>query len=80
MNRYESTTPRTAFGIAAIAMSVVTLGLAVVLPASYESKRLEAELAASSRVTVSPVREVAVIPSRVHVVADCDAMQAGSKT
>ncbi len=36
MNRYETPMPRMSFGLAAIALSVVTLGLTVMLPASLE--------------------------------------------
>ena len=34
MNRYEPSTPRTAFGVVACAMTVVTFALAVVGPAT----------------------------------------------
>jgi hypothetical protein len=37
MNRYEPSTPRTAFGIAAVIMMTITLGLFVILPAQMEA-------------------------------------------
>ena len=37
MNRYEPDTPRTAFGIAAVVMMMITLGLFVILPAQMEA-------------------------------------------
>jgi hypothetical protein len=37
MNHYRSSTPRVALGFAAFAMTVVTMGALVVLPASLES-------------------------------------------
>ena len=37
MNRYEPGTPRTAFGIAAVVMMTITLGLFVILPAQMEA-------------------------------------------
>jgi hypothetical protein len=72
MNRYESSIPRTAFGIAAITLSAITLGLAVVLPASLTSERQEARLLTAPHVDASAIREVAVDPARVDVVVDCD--------
>ena len=72
MNRYESTTHRAAFGIAAIAMSALTLGLTVVLPANLAGDRHEAQvLAVATRVAPAP-REVAIIPARIDVSANCD--------
>ena len=37
MKRYEPGTPRTVFGIAAVVMMTVTLGLFVILPAHVEA-------------------------------------------
>jgi hypothetical protein len=37
MNRYEPSTPRTVFGIAAVVMMTITLGLFVILPAQVEA-------------------------------------------
>ena len=37
MNRYEPGTPRTVFGIAAVVMMTITLGLFVILPAELEA-------------------------------------------
>ena len=72
MNRYELSTPRTAFGIAAIALSAMTLGLSIVLPASLMSERQEARLLAAPHVGIAPIREVAINPARIDVVADCE--------
>lgn len=38
MNRYDPRTPRTLFGVAAVAISVGTLALAVVMPATGVQK------------------------------------------
>lgn len=37
MNRYQTSTPRTAIGLIAMAMTALTLALAVVLPAGLPS-------------------------------------------
>jgi hypothetical protein len=37
MNRYQSQTPRVAATIAAVAMTLVTIGVAIVVPATLES-------------------------------------------
>jgi hypothetical protein len=37
MNRYEPGTPHTLFGIAAVVMMMITLGLFVILPAQMEA-------------------------------------------
>ena len=36
MKRYKTSTPRAAVAVAAVAMTVITLGLAVVVPATIE--------------------------------------------
>jgi hypothetical protein len=70
MNRYEATIHRAAFGLAAIALSATTLGLTVILPASLASDRYAAGMLAASAVPAP--REIAIVPSRIHVVANCD--------
>ena len=66
MNRYKPSYFRPAFGIAAAALSAVTLAIAVVLPVG---------LSATCPDDVTLVRstpaatEVAIIPSRIEVVA-----------
>ena len=37
MHRYEPSTPRVAFGIAAVAMTAITIGVLVVMPAKMQS-------------------------------------------
>ena len=72
MNRYESSIPRTAFGIAAITLSAITLGLLVILPASLTSERQEALVLAAPHAGSQAIREVAINPARIDVVVDCD--------
>jgi hypothetical protein len=69
MNRYETSIPRAAFGIAAVAMTAITVGLAVVAPAKLDSGRAEIRTpAVSGAVTPAPT-EVAISPARIDVVA-----------
>lgn len=46
MNRYEPSTPRTAFGVVACAMTVVTFALAVVGPATLVAQNDSAAIVA----------------------------------
>jgi hypothetical protein len=65
MNRYEMKTPRTALGIAAVAMAVLTLGAAVVLPAMTGSGGQD--VLAAAKITAPPT-EVAINPAHVEIV------------
>ena len=49
MNRFQSSTPRAAFGIAAVAMTVVTFGLLVAVPATIESGSEDVRTPASAK-------------------------------
>jgi hypothetical protein len=42
MKQYKSSTPRAAFAIAALVMSIITFGLVVVLPATINSGNSDA--------------------------------------
>jgi hypothetical protein len=37
MNRYEPLIPRVAFGVAAVAMTAITIGVSVIMPAKMDS-------------------------------------------
>ena len=63
MNRYRPKMPRTALVLAALAMSVITLG-ASIAPARLS----EGTYAAAAAVNPSPATEVAIIPARIVVV------------
>jgi len=63
-NRYEMATPRAACKIAAIAMTAITIGMLVVLPARLESKGQFPAQAAPSVVATTPADTV-VRQSRV---------------
>jgi hypothetical protein len=51
VNRYEPSSPRVAFGIAAVAMTAITIGVAVVMPAKMDSDSREPRVLAALKVT-----------------------------
>ncbi len=66
MNRYETSNPRAAFSIAAVAMTALTIGLSVVVPAKIDYRgHTLGTLAASKAVTPPPTEGS---PLRVDVV------------
>ncbi len=69
MNRYDQSMYRPTFGIAAVAMTAITIGLAVIVPAGMDSGgRNGATLSAAT--AVRPVlTEVAISPARIDIVA-----------
>ena len=71
MSRYETSMPRISFGLAAIALSVITFALTVVLPAHLYSERInnDSTLAKSS---APKAIEVAIIPARITVTGQCE--------
>jgi hypothetical protein len=50
MKQYKPSTPRTAFAIAALAMSTITFSLVVVLPATIHSGSIDARAEAATKV------------------------------
>ena len=71
MSRYETSMPRTSLGLAAIALTVATFTLTVMLPASFYSGRVN-DSATLAKSAVPKAIEVAIIPSRIDVTAPCD--------
>ena len=71
MNRYATPMPRMSFGLAAIALSVVTLGLTVMLPASLNSGRGDSASVATDSVAPTAI-EVSIIPARISVTGECE--------
>jgi hypothetical protein len=67
MNRYMPSNFRPAFGIAAAALSTVTLAVAVVLPVGLSSTCPDE--APATLVRSAPAIEVAIILARIEVVA-----------
>jgi hypothetical protein len=70
MNPYQTSTPRAALVIAAIALTALTLGASVIAPAKMDSGSTEVRtLAAQKSVTPTPM-QVVIDPARIEVVAD----------
>ena len=51
MNRYQPLIPRVAFGIAAIAMTAITIGVSVIMPAKMDSDSSEPRMLEALTVT-----------------------------
>ena len=71
MNGHETSMHRALFGIAAIAMSAITLGLTVVLPMGIHSDRHHAAQLAAAKAVRVPI-DVAIIPARIDVAGECE--------
>jgi hypothetical protein len=67
MNNYQSSTPRVALGIAAAAMTAVTFGVFIVMPAMIESAGEGVRTQAVAKVVIPDATEVAIIPGRIEV-------------
>jgi hypothetical protein len=68
MHRYETSTPRVAFGITAVAMTAITIGVMVILPAKLDAEAHEPSMLVASKVTtVAPTN--AVTGAAIDVVA-----------
>ena len=67
MNRYETSMPRTALTLAALAMTVLTLALTVVVPAKVDSGSYETRMLKGSSAATSTPTEVALSPARIEV-------------
>ena len=68
MNRYEPSIPRVAFGVAAIVMTAITMGMGLVLPAWMEPGDQAASRLATSQAALPPPAAVAINPARINVV------------
>ncbi len=68
MNRFDNSTPRIACGIAAVAMTAMTLGLLVVVPTKMDSGSRDAVSLATAKAVTPAATEVAISPERIEVV------------
>ena len=68
MHRYEPSTPRVAFAVAAVAMTAITLGVFVVVPATIEPDSREPNVQAASKVS-TPASVSAVSDARIDIAA-----------
>jgi len=65
MNRYQISSPRKAFAVASFAMTAITIGLSVVVPAKLRSDTNDVRSLAALTV-VAPAR-VDAVPGRLHI-------------
>jgi len=68
MNRYQPKAPRAAFGIAAVAMTALTLALAIVAPAKLAPVGQEAATLAAAESRAPVAVEVLIVPARIQVI------------
>ncbi|HET7033551.1 MAG TPA: hypothetical protein VFJ48_10535 [Casimicrobiaceae bacterium] len=72
MRSYETSMPRTSLGLAAIALSVITFALTVMLPAGFYSGRIDEASTTLAKSAAPEVIEVSIIPSRIEVTGQCE--------
>lgn len=66
MHRYEASRPRVALGITAVAMTAITMGVFVVMPARMEAISHEPRMLAASKVTTLASTRTAIDVVAVH--------------
>ena len=69
MNHYEPSSPRVAFGITAVAMTAITIGVSVVMPAKMDSDSREPRVLAALKVTAPASTDVVAGAESIDVVA-----------
>ena len=69
MNRYETSIPRAALGLAAAALAAMTMGLSVIAPAKMGSGDQEARSLAAARAVPPASAEATVGLTRIDVIA-----------
>jgi hypothetical protein len=77
MKRYQPSTHRTAFGLLAFALTAITFGLAVFVPAQMGSPVQDVSTLASKVVTPVPT-EVVINPAHIEVVGVRESLLAGN--
>jgi hypothetical protein len=68
MNGYRTNMPRAAFGVAAIALTAITLGLVIVAPAKTESAIPPSPALVATTPDTSAPATAAIVPSRIEVI------------
>jgi hypothetical protein len=69
VNRYETLIPRVAFAIAAVAMTAITFGVSVVMPAKTDTDNREPRMLAALQVTATASTGVVTGSEGIDVVA-----------
>ena len=72
MRDYEPQMPRISLGLAAVALSAVTFGLMVMLPASLDAALGDGAPPALAKSAAPKAIEVAITPSRIDVTGQCE--------
>jgi hypothetical protein len=74
MNGYEPSAPRAAIGLTAAAMTAITIGAMVVLPAKFNPVSAGPYAPAAAEAATNASIEVAIgpVPGDVPAVVDCD--------
>jgi len=67
MNRYETSSPRASFGIAAMAIAALVIGLTVILPARMTSGGDGLRTLAKAGSAAPEATEVVIIPATITV-------------
>lgn len=70
MNRYPAPTHRTAFGFAAMALSAMTFGIFVVLPAKMDQGTGTMPASFAAKAAPPAASEVVISPARIEVVGE----------
>ena len=72
MNDYVPSTPRLALGLAAFAMTALTLTALVLLPAEFEMGSIDPSLVSAAYAVTTETNPVNVLPSRKHATTTSD--------
>jgi hypothetical protein len=68
VNRFQPSTPRVALGITAVAMTVISFGLLIIVPATIDSGKEDVCAQTAAKVVTPAAPEVAIIPMRIDVI------------
>jgi predicted kinase len=68
MISYEPNRPRTAIALVAAALTAITIGVLVVVPAKFDSSQEQARMLAVAKARQAPPIEVAISPAQINVV------------
>ncbi len=78
MNRYETSTPRLALGLTAVALTAITFSVSVVMPAQTLSDSREAGLMAAPKIIAPARRRVVAGSAATDVIAVREASLPGA--
>ena len=79
MNTYESESPRLAIAMAAFALSALTIGTSVVVPAQFDERPAPTNTVLAIGTAAAHPVEVAIVPARIDVVGVREPEIAGAR-